>query len=73
MSDTNLDLVLRKLDQVIQDNGNFRDDMRVMSAMIMRMDNTVAALLTEIRAMHARHERLAQRVGKLEGTVFDSP
>jgi len=69
MSDqtTSLDLVLRKLDQMIQEHGTFRDDMRVQTAVIMRMDNTLAALLTEVRAMHARHDRLAQRVEKLEG------
>jgi hypothetical protein len=69
MSDqaASLELVLRKLDQVIQEHGTtFRDDMRVQTAIIMRMDNTLAALLTEVRAMHARHDRLAQRVEKLE-------
>ena len=45
-----LDLILRKLDQVIQDNGIFRDDMRVQTAILMRVDNTLAALLVEVRA-----------------------
>ena len=58
-----LDLIMRKLDQVIQDNGTFRiDDMRVQTAILMRVDNTLAALLVEVRAMHARHDRLAQRI-----------
>ena len=61
-----LDLILRKLDQVIQDNGIFRDDMRVQTAILMRVDNTLAALLVEVRAMHSRHDRLAQRVERIE-------
>ena len=61
-----LELVLRKLDQVIQDNGIFRDDMRVQTAIIMRIDTTMGTILTELRAMHSRHDRLAQRVEKLE-------
>ena len=61
-----LELIMRKLDQVIADNGIFRDDMRVQTAIIMRIDTTMATILTELRAMHARHDRLAQRVEKLE-------
>ena len=72
MSETaapSLELIMRKLDQVIQDNGIFRDDMRVQTAIIMRIDTTLTTLLTEVRAMHARHDRLAQRVEKLEAPV----
>ena len=61
-----LELIMRKLDQVIQDSGIFRDDMRVQTAIIMRIDTTMGTILTELRAMHARHDRLAQRVEKLE-------
>ncbi len=61
-----LELIMRKLDQVIQDNGIFRDDMRVQTAIIMRIDTTMGTILTELRAMHARHDRLAQRVEKFE-------
>jgi hypothetical protein len=61
-----LALIMRKLDQVIQDNAIFRDDMRVQTAIIMRIDTTMGTLLTELRAMHARHDRLANRVDKLE-------
>ena len=61
-----LALIMRKLDQVIQDHAIFRDDMRVQTAIIMRIDTTMGTLLTELRAMHARHDRLANRVDKLE-------
>jgi hypothetical protein len=66
-----LELIMHKLDQVIQDNGIFRDDMRVQTAIIMRIDTTMGTILTELRAMHARHDRLAQRVEKLEKVIED--
>jgi hypothetical protein len=67
MSDTtDLTLDLQKLDQVIQDSLIFRDDMRVQTAIIMRIDTTMGSVLTELRAMHARHDRLAKRVEQLE-------
>jgi hypothetical protein len=71
MSDqaTDLQLILRGQEQMIQEHATFRDDMRVMSAMLMRMDNTLAALLVEVRAMHARHDRLAQRVERIEAKI----
>lgn len=61
-----LDLILRRLDQMTLDHGTFRDDMRVQTAILMRVDNTLAALLVEVRAMHSRHDRLAQRVERIE-------
>lgn len=35
-----------------RDREEMRDDLRVMSAILMRQDNTLAGLLTEVRAMH---------------------
>ena len=46
--------------------ASFRDDMQVLTAMVMRLDGTVGRLLTEVRAMHSQHNRLANRVRRLE-------
>ncbi len=43
-----------------------RDDMQVLTAMVMRLDGTVGLVLTELRAMHSQHQRLANRVRRLE-------
>jgi hypothetical protein len=43
--------------------GSMRDDMQVLTAMVMRLDGTVGLVLTELRAMHSR---LAKRVRRLE-------
>jgi hypothetical protein len=46
--------------------GSFRDDMQVLTAMVMRLDGTVGLVLTELRAMHSQHDRLANRVRRIE-------
>ena len=46
--------------------GTVRDDMGVLTAMVMRLDGTVGLVLTELRAMHSQHNRLANRVRRLE-------
>lgn len=59
-------LLAQLVRQVIAEQAVARDDARVMTAMLMRQDNTLAALLVEIRAMHSRHARLDDRVRSLE-------
>jgi len=39
--------------------ASFRDDM------VMRLDGTVGLVLTELRAMHSQHNRLAIRVRRV--------
>lgn len=38
--------------------GQVRDDMRVISALIQRLDGTVQGLVNEVRAENARFDRL---------------
>lgn len=45
-----------------------RDDMAVMIAMLQRLDGAVSGLVTEIRAIHSQHSRLANRVRDLEAS-----
>jgi hypothetical protein len=40
--------------------------MSVLTAIVLRQDATLTALLTEVRAMHSQHGRLANRVRQLE-------
>ena len=47
-----LGLLVRQLRQVLAEFGSMRADMSVLTAIVMRQDNTLSALLTEIRAMH---------------------
>jgi chromosome segregation ATPase len=43
-----------------------RDDMRVLSAIAMRLDNSHSILLEELRATHAQIARMNDRVRRLE-------
>jgi hypothetical protein len=56
----------RALQRLNADIGSLRDDMAVLTAIVMRQDTTLSTLLTEIRAMHAQHSRLANRVRAVE-------
>ena len=67
MSDVpDLSLIARQQKQLLDDFGTMRDDMRVLLAIVQRLDGTVSGLVNEVRAMHARHDRLACRVESLE-------
>ena len=46
--------------------GQLRDDVRVMAAIVQRLDGTVQGLINEVRAEHSRFERLDRRVRTLE-------
>jgi hypothetical protein len=49
MSDSpDMNMVTALLRQVIAEQAATRDDMRVLTAIAMRQDNTLAALLTEV-------------------------
>ena len=64
----NVDLAYigRALNRLTTEVGSLRDDMTVLTAIVMRQDATLGALLTEVRAMHSQHSRLSNRVRALE-------
>ena len=67
MSEPEIDLAYigRALQRLTDDVGSLRDDMNVLTAIVMRQDATLNALLNEVRAIHSQHSRLA-RVRQLE-------
>jgi hypothetical protein len=71
MSDATPDLSLlaRQQRQIISDLSTLREDMAVLTAIALRQDATLTALLNEGRAMHSQHSRLANRVRQLEGAA----
>ena len=52
--------------RVLDDLAEHRDNMTVQTAILMRVEGSLSALTTEIRAMHSRHARLTARVDRLE-------
>jgi hypothetical protein len=61
-----LSLPARQQRQILTEMGSMRDDLAVLTAIAMRQDGTLAALLAEVRAMHSQHSRLVNRVRDLE-------
>ena len=63
-----LNFIAGRIEQVIRDARSFRDDMGVLTAIVLRLDHTSTDLLTEIRALHTQIGRMNDRIRKLEGT-----
>ncbi len=61
-----LSLIVRQQRQILSDIGTMREDIAVLTAIVLRQDATLTALLNEVRAMHSQHSRLANRVRQLE-------
>ncbi len=61
-----LEFLARQQQRMLDEMGSVRDDMQVLTAMVLRLDGTVGLVLTELRAMHSQHQRLANRVRRLE-------
>lgn len=62
-----LGLITRQLRQLLTDVGSLRDDVNVLTSIVLRQDGTLTALLSEVRAMHSQHARFANRLRQLEG------
>jgi outer membrane murein-binding lipoprotein Lpp len=61
-----LDFLAAQQERLIHEVAQMRDDIRVMAAILQRMDGTLSGLVAEVRAEHARFDRLASRVRTLE-------
>ena len=75
MSDGNgspdMGLIGRQQRQLVTDMASLRDDLAVLTAIAMRQDGTLTAILSELRAMHSQHSRMANRVRELETATKD--
>jgi hypothetical protein len=60
-----LTFIARQLERVIADQHGTRD-LRVLTAIVPRLDGTFTALLTEVNALHAQLHGFNQRFTKLE-------
>jgi ubiquinone biosynthesis protein UbiJ len=66
MTDPDLNFLARQVERLINDVGSLRDDMRVLTAMVLRQDHTLARLVEEVRAVHEQISRMNDRIRKLE-------
>jgi hypothetical protein len=66
LTDPDLNFIARQNERILTDIASLRDDMAVLTAMVMRLDGSHTALLQETRATHAQIARMNDRIRKLE-------
>jgi hypothetical protein len=66
LADPDLNFLARQNERMLAEIASLRDDMAVLTAMVMRLDGSHAALLQETRATHAQISRMNDRIPKLE-------
>ena len=66
MAEITLDFLAQQQARLLEAMGQLRDDIRVMAAIVQRLDGTVQGLINEVRAEHSRFEKLDRRVRTLE-------
>ena len=66
MTDPDLNFFARQNERILTEIASLRDNMTVLTAMVMRVDGSHAALLQETRATHVQIARMNDRVRKLE-------
>ena len=64
-----LGFLARQLQRLTTDVASLRDDMQVLTAIVLRQDGTLNALLQETRATHTQIQRMNERIGTLEAAA----
>jgi hypothetical protein len=73
MPQVDLAFIPRQLEKLVNDMAGLKDHMIVVMARLDRLDATTHSLVTEVRAIHSRHDRVAKRVERLEEASRDVP
>jgi hypothetical protein len=66
LADPDLNFLARQNERILAEIASLRDDMAVLTAIVMRLDGSHTALLQEARATHAQITRMNDRIRKLE-------
>jgi hypothetical protein len=66
LADADLNFLARQNERILTEVGTLRDDVAVLTAMVMRLDGSYLTLLQETRATHAQVARMNDRSRKLE-------
>jgi chromosome segregation ATPase len=67
--DADLNFLARQNERILSEIASLRDDMTVLTAIVMRLDGSHGNLLQEIRATHTQIARMNDRIRKFEGTT----
>ena len=61
-----LEFLARQLDRVLTEQAAMRDDIRVLTPIVLRHENTLVDMLQQMRTMVAQHQRFNDRLRRLE-------
>ena len=61
-----LEFLAAQIERVLAEQAAMRDDIRVLTAIVLRHENTLKDMLEQIRAMVAQHQRFNDRLRRLE-------
>ena len=66
MVDADINFIAPQIERLMTDVASVRDDMAVLTAIVLRLDGSMAVLLQETRATHSQIARMNDRLRKLE-------
>jgi hypothetical protein len=61
-----LEFLGAQMERMLARQDAMHDDIRVLTAIVLRHENTLVDLLQQIRAMVAQHQRFGDRLRRLE-------
>jgi hypothetical protein len=61
-----LGFIGQALQRLTTEVASLRDDMRVLTAIVMRLDNSQGRMPEELRCKHRHYSRVSERVRQLE-------
>jgi hypothetical protein len=57
---------LGKLERIIAEQNSMRDDLRVLTTIVLRLEGTVNGVVDQLHAMVSQHQRFDPRLRRLE-------
>ena len=61
-----LEFLGKQLERVIAEQNATRDDLRVLTTIVLRLEGTASGVLDQLHAMVAQHQRFDARLRRLE-------
>ena len=61
-----LDFIGKQLERVIAEQSSMRDDLRVLTTIVLRLEGTLNGVLDQLHAMVSQHQRFDARLRQLE-------
>lgn len=61
-----LDFIGKQLERVIAEQNSIRDDLRILTTIVPRLEATLNGVLDQLHAMVSQHQRFDARLRRLE-------